>query len=135
AEPYFDTVNIDIVPDINTQRLRLEKGDLDAILHSFPVSELSGLQQNQSLSVQTFTSFLQSYLYLNPNKPPFDNVAVRKAVAQALDIPSIVKDVYGTFGAPATNMYPGTLLESGQAKFGVGFDAAAAKAAVKAAGN
>src|SRR5205085_4133429 len=63
AKPYFDTVNIDIVPDINTQRLRLEKGDLDAILHSFPVSELSGLQQNQSLSVQTFTSFLQSYLY------------------------------------------------------------------------
>jgi peptide/nickel transport system substrate-binding protein len=135
TKPYFATVQIDIVPDMNTQRLRLEKGDLDVILHSFPVSEIGGLQKNSSLSVQTFTSFLQSYLYLNSNKPPFDKPAVRKAVAQALDLENITGQVYAAYGAKAGTMYPGTLLAAGQAPFSVSFDAAAAKDAVKAAGN
>jgi peptide/nickel transport system substrate-binding protein len=135
TKPFFDTVTIDIVPDMNTQRLRLEKGDLDAILHSFPVSEIGGLKSNASLNVQTFTSFLQAYLYVNTNKPPFDKPAVRTAIAQALDVPSIVKEVYGDYGSAAKNMYPGTLLPEGASDFATGFDAGAATAAAKAAGS
>lgn len=133
--PYFKDVQIDIVPDTGTQRLRLEKGDLDVILHSFPVSELSGLQSNKNLSVKTFTSFLQSYLYLNTTKGAFAKPEVRKAAAEALDAAAIVKDVYGDYGAKADSMYPGTLVKSGDAPFKVAPDASAAKAAVTAAGG
>jgi peptide/nickel transport system substrate-binding protein len=135
AQPYFKDVQIDIVPDMNTQELRLEKGDLDIILHSFPVSELGGIQSNKDVTVQTFTSFLQSYLYLNTTKGAFKDPAVRKAAAQALDMASIVHDVYGDYGVEAPSMYPGTLVKSGDAAYNVTPDVNAAKAAVSAAGN
>lgn len=135
AKPYFKEVQIDIVPDMGTQQLRLEKGDLDIILHSFPVSELGGIQSNKDISVQTFTSFLQSYLYLNTTKGAFKDPAVRKAAAQALDMKSIVQDVYGDYGVQSPSMYPGTLVKSGDAAYNVTPDLTAAKAAVSAAGN
>ena len=133
--PYFKEVQIDIVPDTGTQRLRLEKGDLDVILHSFPVSEIAGLQSNKDLSVKTFTSFLQSYLYLNTTKGAFAKPEVRKAAAEALDAAAIAKDVYAEYGERAASMYPGTLVKSGEAPFKIAPDAASAKAAVTAAGG
>jgi peptide/nickel transport system substrate-binding protein len=135
AQPYFKDVQIDIVPDMNTQELRIGKGDLDIILHSFPVSELGGIQSNKGVSVQTLTSFLQSYLYLNTTKGAFKDPAVRKAAAQALDMASIVQDVYGQYGVKAPSMYPGTLVKSGDAPYSVTPDLNAAKTAVSAAGN
>ena len=40
AQPYFKEVLIKITPDIGTQQLELQNGDVDAIMHSFPASEL-----------------------------------------------------------------------------------------------
>jgi peptide/nickel transport system substrate-binding protein len=109
----FAKVDIRIVPDMGTQRLQLQSGDLDVILHSFPVAEIPSVQANKDLAVKDFSSFLQSLLYLNTNKAPFSDLAMRKAVAGAIQRDSLVKDVYGLYGTPAGSPYaPGILDQS-----------------------
>jgi peptide/nickel transport system substrate-binding protein len=109
----FAKVDIRIVPDMGTQRLQLQSGDLDVILHSFPVAEIPSVQGNSSLAVKDFSSYLQSLLYINTNKAPFSDLAMRKAVAGAIDRDSLVKEVYGKYGTPATSSYaPGILDQS-----------------------
>ncbi|MEN3316044.1 MAG: peptide/nickel transport system substrate-binding protein [Acidimicrobiaceae bacterium] len=113
AKAKFAKVDIRIVPDMGTQRLQLQSGDLDVILHSFPVAELPSVQGNANLAVKDFSSFLQSLLYVNTNKAPFSDPAMRKAVAGAIDRDALVKEVYGAYGAPAGSPYaPGILDQS-----------------------
>jgi peptide/nickel transport system substrate-binding protein len=113
ANAKFAKVDIRIIPDMGTQRLQLQSGDLDVILHSFPVAELPSVQGNGGLTVRDFSSYLQSLLYMNTNRAPFSDVAMRKSVAGAIQRDSLVKEVYGTYGRPATSPYaPGILDQS-----------------------
>lgn len=107
----FAKVDIRIVPDMGTQRLQLQSGDLDVILHSFPEAELPSVQGNANLAVKDFSSFLQSLLYVNTNKAPFSDPTLRKAVAGAIDRDALVKEVYGAYGTPAGSPYPPGILD------------------------
>jgi peptide/nickel transport system substrate-binding protein len=107
----FAAVEIKIVPDMNAQILALKSGDQDAIMHSYPVAELGSASNDSSLTVQKFDSFLQSMLYLNVNKAPLSDPAVRKALAAAIDRDKVVTEVYGDYGKPAASTYPSGLID------------------------
>jgi peptide/nickel transport system substrate-binding protein len=110
-KPKFATVNIRIIPDMNSQILQLRSGGLDVILHSFPVAELPTAQKDPNLAVKDFSAYLQGLLYLNPNKAPFSDLAMRKAVAADLHRDSVVSQIYGSYGHPATSPYPPGILD------------------------
>jgi peptide/nickel transport system substrate-binding protein len=129
----FKTVLIKITPDIGTQRLELENGDLDAVLKSFPASELASLPS--SLVVQKKSSNLRLLLYVNPNKAPFDNPAVRAGLRSTIDVDQLVSQAYAGTATKAVGAYPEALL-SGQPALPYAIDdakasAAAAKASTK----
>lgn len=105
-EPYFGGVNIAVVPDVGTQRIELQSGDLDLIPHGVAVPELSSLKGNSSLTVKTFPSLIRQVMLLNANKPPFDDPATRRAFAAALDVPQAVQQVYGQFVQAPRSAYP-----------------------------
>jgi peptide/nickel transport system substrate-binding protein len=108
---HFDKVDIRIIPDIGTQRLQLQSGDLDVILHSFPVAELESVKSNPDLQVRDFSSFLNAIIYLNTNKKPLSDPALRKALAGAINRDSLVKEVYGAYAKPSASTYPSGLLD------------------------
>ena len=108
---HVDKVDIRIIPDIGTQRLQLQSGDLDAILHSFPVAELESVKSNPDLQVLDFSSFLNNIIYLNTNKKPLSDPALRKTLAGAIDRDSLVKEVYGTYATASSSTYPSGLLD------------------------
>ena len=108
---HVDKVEIRIIPDIGTQRLQLQSGDLDAILHSFPQAELASAKSNPDLQVLDFSSFLNNILYLNTNKKPLSDPALRKTLAGALNRDSLVTEVYGPYAKPSSSTYPSGLLD------------------------
>jgi peptide/nickel transport system substrate-binding protein len=108
---HLDKVEIRIIPDIGTQRLQLQSGDLDAILHSFPQAELESAKSNPDLQVQDFSAFLNNILYLNTNKKPLSDPALRKALASAINRDTLVTEVYGTYAKPSSSTYPSGLLD------------------------
>jgi peptide/nickel transport system substrate-binding protein len=108
ARPFFREVLIKITPDISTQQLELQSGGLDAILHSFPAANLSSLSSN--VHVDEFPSYLRLLLYVNTQKPPFNNPAVRAALRATINVPQLVSEAYSGTGTASTGPYPGALL-------------------------
>jgi len=130
TKPHFKTVLIKITPDIGTQRLELAKGDLDAVLKSFPASELSSLPP--SLVVQKKPSNLRLLLYVNPNKKPFDDPAVRAGLRATIDVDELVNNAYAGTATKSVGAYPEALLP-GQPQLPYAVDDAKAKAAASKA--
>jgi len=59
------------------------------------------------------TGELPEAIYINTNKAPFNNLALRKAVAADIDRDTIVNQIYGSYGHPAGSPYaPGILDQS-----------------------
>jgi peptide/nickel transport system substrate-binding protein len=122
----FKTVLIKITPDIGTQRLELQNGDLDAVVKSFPASELASLPD--SLVVQKKDSNLRLLLYVNTNKAPFDNPAVRAGLRSTIDVDELVGQAYAGTATKSVGAYPEAIL-AGQPELPYAVDPAAAKAA------
>ncbi len=122
----FKTVLIKITPDIGTQRLELQNGDLDAVLKSFPASELESLPDD--LVVQKKPSNLRLLLYVNPNKAPFDDPAVRAGLRSTIDVDQLVDQAYAGTATKSVGAYPEALL-AGQPALPYAVDDAKAKAA------
>jgi peptide/nickel transport system substrate-binding protein len=110
AKPFFKQVLLKITPSIGTQQLELKNGGVDAIMHSYPASELASLPSN--VRAAEFPSFLRLLLYVNTNKPPFNNPAVRAGLRATIDIPKLVKEAYSGTATPSTGAYPNGLLPS-----------------------
>jgi peptide/nickel transport system substrate-binding protein len=132
SAPYFQKVIFKITPDIGTQRLELQNGDLDAILHSFPASELSSLPS--SLTVKRENSYLRLMLYVNTHKAPFSDPAVRAGLRSTLDIKRLVSEGYAGTATASSGPYPPGLLPS-QPALPYKNDPAAAKAAASKANS
>jgi peptide/nickel transport system substrate-binding protein len=126
AKANFKTVLIKITPDIGTQRLELQNGDLDAILHSFPASEFASLPAD--LQIQRRDSFLRLLLYANTNKAPFDDPVVRAGLRSAIDVDQLVNQAYSGTASKARGAYPEAIVP-GQAPLPYEPDPAKAAAA------
>ncbi|HVW80980.1 MAG TPA: ABC transporter substrate-binding protein [Mycobacteriales bacterium] len=113
--PAYQTVDIAITPDMNSQILALKAGDQDAILHSFPTPELASIQSDPDLVVDNFDSYLTALLYMNVSSGPLTSLPLRKEIAEAIDVPDLVKEVYGDYGSVAQSMYPKGILPPGEA--------------------
>ena len=109
--PHFAKVEVSVIPDVGAQLLQLQRGDLDAIMHGFPLASLPSVEGNDDLAVHTFDSLGTTTLFLNHNKQALADKAVRRAVVKALDIESLVEEVYGDTATVPEGAYPAPLLE------------------------
>lgn len=128
--PYFAKAEISVTPDVSAQLLQLQRGDLDAIMHGFPLANLKSIQADDNLAIDTFDSLGTTTLYLNHNKPALSDVAVRRALIKGMDVPGLVEEVYGDTATVPENAYPSPLLSGGGAETDFEYDAEAAKQAI-----
>ncbi|MDQ2997492.1 MAG: ABC transporter substrate-binding protein [Chloroflexota bacterium] len=95
--PYLDGVEVQIgaTPEVNV--LKLEKGELDLLGDTLPPSEFVRLSQDQAwqsrIVHQTWVN--TSYIAINTQFKPFDNVKVRQAINMAINKDQIVKLMNG----------------------------------------
>ena len=77
------------------------------------MAELPTAKNDPNLAIKDFSSYLQSLLYINSSKAPFNNLDLRKALAADIGRDSLVSQIYGTYGHPAGSPYaPGILDQS-----------------------
>ena len=74
------------------------------------------------------------YMAMNAQKPPFDKVEVRKAIAMAIDRDAILKEVYQGAGQKAKNPIPPTMWSYDESTVDIPYDPAKAKEMLTAAG-
>ena len=131
--PAIKTVAIRDIPDQATSVLSIEKGELAMLTDPRP-DDAALLATQPGIHIVRQPSNNLAYLAMNVEKKPFDNVLVRRAVAQAIDIPAILKALYGTGTSPGDNWTPpGMLGENKRVKIWP-HDVAAAKRLLAQAG-
>lgn len=91
-KPALNKIVINIIKEASARRLQLEKGDLD-IAEDIPLDQLRAMKGTSGVTIFDQPSFLCTYLYLNNQHAPLNDVRVRQALSYALDYQNIVKGV------------------------------------------
>jgi len=102
--PSLAGITFQIVSDANARLAAGLSGDVD-LAHQIPVQ---GVVQARAggLSVSSVDEQAMNMVYFNQTKPPFDDVAVRRAVSLAIDRRLLVESVMEGSGSVATGPYP-----------------------------
>jgi ABC-type transport system substrate-binding protein len=95
--PYLDGVEVQIgaTPEVNV--LKLEKGELDLLGDTLPAAEFVRVSQDPAWQNRIVhrTQVNTSYIAINTQVKPFDNLKVRQAINMAIDKGQIVKLMNG----------------------------------------
>ncbi|MCO4769253.1 MAG: ABC transporter substrate-binding protein [Deltaproteobacteria bacterium] len=84
-------VRFRVVPDATVRSLELLRGSADITQNDLPPHVLDHLSASPDLVVETAESTLVKYLAFNLERPPLDDVRVRRAIAMAIDREAITR--------------------------------------------
>jgi peptide/nickel transport system substrate-binding protein len=121
----------------STMKLGLERGEIDMAYQTFTPTEIVSLAENSNLNVFQGQGASIRYLVMNVKRPPFNNVAVRRAMAYLIPRQSIASRVYRGTVKPLYSMPPAGLpghIDAFAALYGRAPNVAKAKAALEGAG-
>lgn len=106
GKPYLSSLTLQTVSDANTRIVQLRGGQAQ-IIEQAPFALLPSLRSS-GLQVGLFPSSRIDYVTMNERFKPFANVHVRRAIADALDRPAIMKAVFFGHGEVADSpLMPG----------------------------
>jgi peptide/nickel transport system substrate-binding protein len=88
----IDRVTIKFITEPATQRLQLEKGDLDVAMN-ISVDDLDAVSKEAGMVLVEKPSLMGTYIRFNTTKAPLDNPKVREAIRLALDYDGVIKQV------------------------------------------
>lgn len=122
------------VPDASTRLADLQSGTVDfaRALTSDQATQLDGAANVKALPVLTERL---SYIRINSEKPPFDNPALRQALAYAIDKDGITQGILGGLDKPLGQMVTPAHFGWSANVTALGFDPDKAKALIATAGK
>lgn len=95
----LDKIEIRLVPEPSSAVSGLEAGDLD-VIDPFPATAYEQLQSNPDITIITAPSTSWRGVAMNMNRPPWDNVVARTAVAKAMDRQGFVDKAFFGLATP-----------------------------------
>jgi peptide/nickel transport system substrate-binding protein len=101
----LDGVEWYFIPNDNTRVLKLQAGEVDAIVF-IPFNRVNELSGNQDLQVHLDPSTREDHILINHAHKPLDDVRVRQALYHALDRQAIVDAVTFGHGKVANSFVP-----------------------------
>jgi peptide/nickel transport system substrate-binding protein len=107
----IDTVVFKIIPNDTTRVIALQTGDVDFCANLVP-DMLDQLQADRNLNMTIAPSYQLTYLALNTQRAPMNDVNVRKAISHTLNLPEFQRTIIKTAGSA------GTVLPFGDALYG-----------------
>lgn len=103
AKPAFNEVDFQIIPDNNSEKLALDKGDIDLAM-PIPVTQYAAWEDDSSLD--TFFTPNRGLITIDfdTSVKPFDDQHVRNAIAYSFDRKAFVDKVLQGHGRVATSL-------------------------------
>jgi len=90
GEPVVPEIIAKIVKDRTQQFNQLRANEADAVLSSVPPAFVADLQSNADIKLAQGSDFFNYIFYTNGSRKPFDESAVRQAIAKAIDTKTLV---------------------------------------------
>ncbi|KAB8183573.1 ABC transporter substrate-binding protein [Nonomuraea phyllanthi] len=88
------------MPEISARITALNNDEVD-VLASIPPDQVAEVSGVDGIKYGTGPSYNYYFIWFNQNNKPFDNVKVRQAMLHAIDIKSVVGDLFGDLGTVA----------------------------------
>lgn len=110
GKPHLKTIIFRAIPDNNTRLQEMMAGNLH-VMDNPDSNHIKALEDKLKTKVKFAKApgFNIGYLALNNEKPPFNNVLVRRAIAHAINKQAIIDSVYNGYGTAAKNPMPPTI--------------------------
>ncbi len=102
--PRLDRLIVVVVDEPTTKLAGLTSGELD--FAGIQPAHAAFVRRDPALEVRSFPLLLTYGIVLNSRRPPFDDLATRRAVNAAIDRQEIVQGYLYGFGTPATGPVP-----------------------------
>ncbi|MBB3456899.1 ABC-type transport system substrate-binding protein [Rhizobium sp. BK313] len=133
--PHIDGYTVEIGQEPLVALLRLQKGEVDIAGDGIPPAKFLEMQKSPDFKgmIVDRQQLETSYVTLNTQVAPFDNVKVRQAVNMAINKDRIVRIINGR-ATPATQVLPPMMAGYDKDYKGYAFDVAKAKALLAEAG-
>jgi peptide/nickel transport system substrate-binding protein len=87
------------IPDDFPRIIALEKGDVD-IITNVPPDRMKSIADGKGTRLVTVPSSRYVALSVNSTQPPLSDKRVRQALAYALDVPALIRNLYAGMGKP-----------------------------------
>jgi peptide/nickel transport system substrate-binding protein len=128
GKPHFDQVIFRVVPEGTTRITGLKTGELDATA-IIPADQIAIVAGFDTIAMQEVVSFGVYTFAFRTDQPPFDDIRVRQAVSQAIDVASVHANIVKDAGvmASATTVPPSMPGSAAGELAPVPFDLAAAQ--------
>lgn len=107
--PVYDAINFEAPADDNARLLALQSGEYDAILQA-PLSQLSSLSSVPGYTLTEVPEVATYRISMDVTKAPFDDPAVRRAIAHAVDREAMLEAALGGHGSVTNGLVPVDLL-------------------------
>ena len=129
----FPTAVFRAVPDASTRLADIQSGVVDAAraLNSDQAAQLKDSKNAKALPVLTERL---AYVRINPNKPPFDKLELRQALAYAIDKEGITQGILGGLDKPIAQMVTPAHFGWSTKVNGLGYDPKKARALISKVG-
>ncbi len=112
GRPSLDGIDFSQIPEASSRLTALVTGEID-ITYDIPPDQLSTLLKADDITVETVPSYTYYFIWFNNSLEPFTDVRVRRAMWHALDVESIVADLYRDIGRVAGSPIPQAVFGSG----------------------
>jgi ABC-type transport system substrate-binding protein len=134
--PHLDEVEIQVGQDPSVSLLRLKKGEVDLTGDGIPPAQFQSVMADPSLKNQVIAGkqLQTSYLALNTQIPPLDDVRVRRAINMAINKDRIVR-IINNRAVPASQPLPPRMPGYDPGYKGYGYDPDGAKKLLAEAGH
>lgn len=108
GKPAFDRVIFTPVRENSVRLERLRRGEFH-IMDGLNLSDLPAIEKDPNLRLLRAEGMNFGYLAFNTSRPPFDQPAVRKAIAHAIDKKRILELAYHGYATTGPNPIPPTV--------------------------
>ncbi|HXF81561.1 MAG TPA: ABC transporter substrate-binding protein [bacterium] len=105
GRPKIRRIVVRYIPDMSARVAALESGDAD-VIHDFTPQDAERIRAHPQLTLINPPSAGFIRLNLNTQRPPFNDVRVRHAVAYAIDRDAITKEIFRGLAKVARSLVP-----------------------------
>jgi dipeptide transport system substrate-binding protein len=133
GKPKIDDLIYAITPDPTARYAKMQANECQVMSVPNP-ADLDAMSKDANINLMSQAGLNIGYMAMNAQKPPFDKVEVRKAIAMAIDRDAILKEVYQGAGQKAKNPIPPTMWSYDDSTVDIEYNPDKAKEMLKAAG-
>jgi peptide/nickel transport system substrate-binding protein len=111
-KPYYTTVNMPVIDNLDTEEVEFQSGKIDAILHDLTAQAVKGYLKDPSYNVYSLPTLESQYAYINPADTFLTTPANRRALLEAIDQRQLYDVAYRGRGSIGEQVYPRNLVPS-----------------------